>query len=167
MWSPSWKEQAAGLCFSWAPDDPGTILSIIMLQFAHLLNGNNSRSCGQPMPEMYSGGAEAVGMAWCWHPCFLELSLQRTIRWETSNHKHLFSPGSGGQMSQIKVWAGPCRLGRPWGRGLPRSLELWCLPRSLAVAPWLQPRPPRSPGLLLSSVSSLCVSVSSPSASQL
>lgn len=135
LWSPSWKEQAVGPCFSWAPDNPGTILSIMTLQFAHLLNGNNSRSRGQPVPGMCSGGAEAVGMAWCWHPCFLEPSLQRTICWATSNHKHLFSPGSGGQMSKIKVWAGPCHLGRSWGRVLPRPLQLWCLPPFLSCGP--------------------------------
>lgn len=52
-----------GLCSVWVPNDPGKFSNIRTLQFAHLLSGNNSWSCGPPCkaPDTLPGVDRASG----------------------------------------------------------------------------------------------------------
>ena len=72
--------------------------------------------------------------------------------WIAEHNRNLFSHGSGGQRSEIKVSAGPCL-----SRGEPApylSLGFWWLPATVGI-PWLvnaslQALPPSSHGIVLS-----------------
>ena len=70
--------------------------------------------------------------------------------------RHVFSHSSGGQMSEIKVSAGPCSLWRIQGRTLPCPSSCWWWPAILGVL-WFVDASPASASVFTCCFS-LCVS---------